>query len=300
MTAHHQNDFIPDSRYIRKLLDKIPIFHDKGINAIEEIIGGWTNSNYRIDTNEGSYFLRLHGENSEILGFDRSREYWILKSASEAGIAPKVTYFNNDERVLITEFIQCQPLSPDELMEADTIKRVAEILRRIHSLPKSSAKFCPFEQAIHWIRLAESYNNSLRGENEALIERMNTVKQAIAENHSTRLCHNDFVCSNILNCRDLMVVDWECAANGNPLFDIASIVMNGQLSTIHEQMLIEYYRKDELLIQKNLLEPWKLAFDYLNGAFYLLNSTIQNDNKRNYRRGASHHFTRLKQSLEKA
>lgn len=57
------------------------------------------------------------------------------------------------------------------------------------------------------------------------------------------LCHNDLLAGNILDAGDrLWLVDWEYAGIGNPLFDLANVSGNSQLTNEQDQIFLTAYR----------------------------------------------------------
>lgn len=282
---------------IENVVQRIPIWRGGQIRRMEEIQGGWTNRNYRVDLDQRSYVLRLNGENTDLLGINRQEEREIARLAGESGLSPRVAYCSESDGVLVTEYMEGKILSRDEAAHPGNIKRLAQTLREIHSLRAACAPFCPFQKATQWLRTARQYGVAVPGEFAWIQERIQPLRDsAYCRSFSVRLCHNDFVLSNILDNDRLKALDWECAGAGNPLFDLASLVMNGPFSPESESLLLDSYFEKGRAPDRSALVPWKRAFDFLNGAFHLVQAAVSRRGL-DYQRGVTLHFSRLARDL---
>lgn len=101
-----------------------------GVNEYEDIrplTGGLSSAlAFRIVVRETPYLLKIL--RTEIIS-NPAHEFACMKTAAQAGIAPKVWYANIEDRILITDFVESKPF-PD-----DMALRLAPMIRRLHSLP---------------------------------------------------------------------------------------------------------------------------------------------------------------------
>ena len=65
-----------------------------------------------------------------------------------------------------------------------------------------------------------------------------SLKAANTRRSSLALCHNDPVAQNIVRGPELRLIDWEFAAPGDPLFDLAVIVGHHGLGTEQARVLL--------------------------------------------------------------
>ncbi len=57
-----------------------------------------------------------------------------------------------------------------------------------------------------------------------------------------RLCHHDLQLQNLIDDgQRLWIVDWECAAMGNPYFDLGGLGANAELDEAEERVLLVAY-----------------------------------------------------------
>ena len=76
---------------IDEVVAKIPEWQGKNI-SVQQISGGLTNTNYKVEVDGTPYFVRVPGESTELLAVDRNNEYHNSKAAAQAGVAPKGLY----------------------------------------------------------------------------------------------------------------------------------------------------------------------------------------------------------------
>ena len=283
---------------IENVVQGIPIWRPGQIQKIEEIQGGWTNRNYKVDLDRRSYVLRLNGASTDLLGIDRQQERQITKLAAASGLSPGIAYCGETDGIMVTEYVEGKILSPAEVAQPGNLDRLAQTLREIHSLKATCAHFCPFQRATQWLQTAAQFGVQVPAKLDWIRERIQSLRDsAPAQTFPACLCHNDFVRPNILDSGRLNVVDWENAGTGNPLFDLAALSMNSQLPPESEDLLLRTYFEKGQAPHRSALVPWKRAFDFLNGAFYLVQLAVSEQGL-DYERGVTHHFSRLVRDLE--
>ena len=74
---------------IEEVVQKIDDWRNKQVE-IQEMTGGLTNKNFRVDVEGQAFFVRIPGADTELLAVDRDNEYHSSKAAADAGIGPKV------------------------------------------------------------------------------------------------------------------------------------------------------------------------------------------------------------------
>src|ERR1700749_3756007 len=77
--------------------------------------GGITNHNFRARFGGRDVVVRLPGNDTELLGSDRSGERQANSPAAAAGVAPAVLAHLEDPLVLVTAFVEGPTMEPAEL-----------------------------------------------------------------------------------------------------------------------------------------------------------------------------------------
>jgi hypothetical protein len=190
-------------------------------NDIKKLITGLSNALvFRIVVYGKPYLLKI--ARTDVLSDPTLYYYACMKSAAEAGIAPKVWYTGVEDGISITDFVE---LKPFPLAEAKN--KLADLLSRLHSLS-------PFSKTIHSLDTASRFAEKFR---EAKILSENTTKmlfsslERIISVYPRRKedlvpSHNDLKPENILyDGNKAWLSDWEAAFTNDRYSDL-SIVSN--------------------------------------------------------------------------
>ena len=101
--------------------------------------------------------IRVPGKDTSLLGIDRDAEREANENAAAIGIAPRVVAQLDDPPCLVTEFVDCPGMTPEDLREPETMKGVIGSLRSVHDtgtdLPTSFNSF----------RVVEEYRETAAG-----------------------------------------------------------------------------------------------------------------------------------------
>lgn len=195
---------------------------------------GRSNHSWLVGSDEQHFVLRLDGLNPQRLGISRSAEQRAHSQAAAAGLAPDLRWFNPELGIMVCDYLPPLPPRAERLQELDAI---AGLLRQIHRLPPIKFRLQPLTRAQRYQALlgpAESVELE-----QAFVQACQDLAIAPAE---MRLCHNDLLTANRLWSGDgLYALDWEYAAMGHPLFDLAVICEGDQLSEEDCRYLLERY-----------------------------------------------------------
>ncbi len=75
---------------IEQVVASVPAWHDKAV-AVHPLSGGLTNTNYHVEVDGTSYFVRIPGASTEVLAVDRANEYHNTR-AGPARLADQSTW----------------------------------------------------------------------------------------------------------------------------------------------------------------------------------------------------------------
>ena len=120
--------------------------------TLTALTGGITNRNFRVDAagTDQRWVIRLAGNDTHLLGISREVEHAATVAAAGVGVGPEVTAFIRPEGYLVTRFIVGSPVSDEAVHRPETLRRVADSLRRIHDGPAIPGLFVP-------LRIVEAY-----------------------------------------------------------------------------------------------------------------------------------------------
>lgn len=233
--------------------------------------GGITNRNFRIDVGGEAFVLRIAGADTELLGINREYEYAANLAAGKLGIAPEVFYFIRPEGYLVTRFITGRPILPEEICQPENIRRVMDVVRKIHSMPEIPGNFNVFRIVADYSEIARRYQVTFPKSFNWTIERMQAAEKALNTHPLTPCpCHNDLLNANFLTNGQLYVLDWEYAGMGDVFFDLANFSDHHKLADEQDRWLLKCYFEEVTPSQWAHLKIMKIMSDLREATWALV------------------------------
>ena len=226
---------------LAEALARVPGHEDTA--RVAALAGGTVNRSFVVETPAGRYFLRLHEDVGLALGADHGREAQLQAAAAAAGLAPPLVYADPGHRFAISEFLAGRVWNPADFADPAQLRKLGATLRRVHQvLPPVAPPFdlsALLEGFVGRIALAEPAEHPAL---EGLLERAAASARATgSENREKTLFHSDPHHSNLieLEAGHLQLVDWEYAAVGDPLFDLACVLAYYPAAAAHGALFLE-------------------------------------------------------------
>jgi thiamine kinase-like enzyme len=227
---------------LEEAVARVPQWAGAGDLRATPLGGGITNSNFRIDVGGEAFVLRITGADTELLGIDREVEFAANQAAGKLGIAPEVFFFIRPEGYLVTRFIDGRPILPEEIRRSENIRRVVDILRKIHAMPTIPGRFDVFQIIEDYSEIARHHHVIFPQNFNYLVKHIQVAKNALQRHPLTLLpCHNDLLNANFLTNGQLYVLDWEYAGMGDIFFDLANFSDHHNLSDEEDRWLLKCY-----------------------------------------------------------
>jgi thiamine kinase len=190
-----------------------------------------TNACYQITSDNKSWALRRNNERSSILGIDRYREARILSSAQASGFTATVVAQNYE--YLLTKWVYGQHWQ----MEIDPdLSQLIELIDRVHHYPTASFQNTKPLDIRHQIKHL-SQTITLPHDVDKILDKLidNYLPAAFL-----CLCHHDWHPGNLIIADSQMIlIDWEYAALGDPVIDLACAVTGFDLDHAQQALLLE-------------------------------------------------------------
>ncbi|HWG72353.1 MAG TPA: phosphotransferase [Steroidobacteraceae bacterium] len=210
-----------------------------GAVGIRPLGNGLVNETYRVLRDGAAYALRLAAPNPHALGPDRAWEAQVLERAGAAGVAPALEYCDAARGILILRWVEGRTWTAPQARRPANIARMAQLLRRIHSLrpPLPARVMSPMDWILHYSAAASSRNAALRGAATARAAALEGLGGA-----DRVLCHSDLHTLNLIDRGGpLMLLDWEYAHVSEPLWDLAGWSANNDFEDEPRQALLAAY-----------------------------------------------------------
>jgi len=198
--------------------------------------GGLTNRNYKIETGDYCFVLRLDDEHTASFGLDRDTELKVRNMAGAAGLAAPIVFADNTRGILLSEYLSGDVWQEADLNETQNLVSLARLIREVHALPSLGVRFDAGQVTQHYAgNLIDSPD--LR----AFAERCQRIALQTPVADSFCCCHNDIIAENIIMQDRLMLLDWEYACDNDPMFDLASVIGFHDLSAKQSETLLNSY-----------------------------------------------------------
>lgn len=216
--------------------------------TLTPLSGGITNRNFLVSvagrtSGADRYVIRLAGNDTHLLGISREVEHAATVAAAGVGVGPEVTAFIRPEGYLVTRFIEGTPVSDEAVHRPETLRRVADSLRRIHDGPAIPGLFVPLRIVEAYRALALARGVRIPAEYDLASAIGRRIELAcLSSPLEPRPCHNDLLNANFIDDGTrIRLVDWEYAGMGDPFFDLGNFSINHELTPDEDAALLAAY-----------------------------------------------------------
>lgn len=203
-----------------------------GSRVLRQVSDGVSSASWLCDTPEGLCVLRLDKPLAARLGLDRQAEWAILEAAHAADLGPEPVHGDAARGLLLTRLLPGGSWTATELATDEGLEQLGQLLRRVHAQPGAGAPFDP-------LRVAERYARVACGPGTASQVEQVGRWSGLLYGGATCLCHHDPHAGNLVGLGPPRLVDWEYAASGQGLFDLAAVCRYHELARSQRFVLLD-------------------------------------------------------------
>lgn len=236
---------------------------EHGARVVARLPGGPVSDSWLLEAQGRRMALRMDRPAARALALDRAAEREVLDCVAAAGIGPAVIWADPERGLLLTSWVEGTPWTPEQMRDPERLATLAGLLRRLHALPPRGPRFRPDEAAARYALLAGSR------EATELAGRALALSRELLADGPRALCHNDLVHHNIIAGDPLRLIDWEYAAVGDPLFDLAAVLRHHQLPDAAADRFLACYAGGAARVPVERLDRFCLLYDLLAALWYL-------------------------------
>jgi aminoglycoside phosphotransferase (APT) family kinase protein len=196
---------------------------------LERLGGGSVNDSWRVDTSQGRFVLRIDGPVGRRPGVGRARERTIHELAARAGLAPPALVWADAAGAQVREFQEGRVWQEHDLLQPEQLERVGARLAQLHAIgpPAQVAPFDPGDCAQQYLRLIAATDpvDADAGAAEDAAAAVRTAAARVAAHGvPPAIIHGDLTHANVLDGRQLWLLDWEYAQCADPVYDVACVL----------------------------------------------------------------------------
>jgi len=214
---------------------------------IDRVSEGWTNRNYKVQTEAGLFIVRIGTDHPESLAISREKEGLFHEMIRPLDITPSPVFFEPRDGTMICPFIEGTSFYGKVLGQwtgksDGVIGKIVALMKRIHSIkaPETVEGQYPIFAIIEkYAAECHAASVSLPKTIEQALEIVATTQRQLPTNVPMVLCHHDFFWENLLfDGEKLWIVDWEYADWDDPFSDLAGFCTAHRLLSIEERDLL--------------------------------------------------------------
>jgi len=217
-----------------------------GAIEVQALAKGLISETYRVVRDGYCYALKTAAPQRGDFGLDLAWEAQVLERAGSLGLAPLLVYCDL-ERAVLSRWVVGHTWSPLEVRRAANITKIAQLLRRVHTLlvPPPPRVMSPMS----WIqvygaalsrrtrRTRGAFDDALRAAAESRLQQVADLPAAAGV-----VCHSDLHAMNVVQADEILtLLDWEYAHVSDPLWDLAGWAANNDLEPETQRELLMNY-----------------------------------------------------------
>ena len=208
-----------------------------------ERLGGLTNLVYKVSYRDNDYLLRIPGPGTEEY-INRAIEAHDAKVAAQAGVSAEVLFFDEDDGLMLAQYIDGLTMNAERLKNLNRVSRAAHAFRRMHQCGQAfKTRFDVFEKIDEYLALVDKLKAPVPEGYAEVKQEADVVRKVLSANPATLApCHCDPLAENFIDTGERMyIVDWEYAGNNDPMWDLGDLSVEAEFNAEQDNALLSAY-----------------------------------------------------------
>jgi thiamine kinase-like enzyme len=211
--------------------------------ALEPLVGGLTNTNYKVTSPAGCYVVRISGKDTSLLAIDRENEVHNTIAAAETGVGAPFVAALPEHDALVLGFLDGEVMDSEKLRSGEHIAAVARACRRLHGGRRFLHDFDMFQIQPRYLAIVRERGFRLPVRYEEFEPKIRDLERAMrAHPEETVPCNNDLLAENfILVDGEMRLIDYEYSGNNEASFELGNVWSESNLSLEQLEELVTAY-----------------------------------------------------------
>lgn len=225
---------------IRHALIGVPELARADLTQVQgTLLGGVTNESWGVIVDGQGLVIRVPRPGTPSL-LDRNAEAHNTRRMSELGVNVPTTFFDPATGVKVCPWLDGRPLTAKELRDPIVLVEICRLLRRVH---ESGLDLRPAFSPARMLEHIEDLHGLLPAPIAEIEQDFQRCRDRLLSFKAPLVpCHQDLYRANFLRVRArLFLIDWEHSGLGDPMYDLADLSVQGELSPAEDRALLEAY-----------------------------------------------------------
>jgi thiamine kinase-like enzyme len=247
---------------IDPILEAVPELRDA--TSVEPLMGGLTNTNYKVTSPSGCYVVRISGKDTSLLAIDRENEVHNTVAAAETGVGAPFIAALPEHDALVLGFLEGEVMDADKMRRGDRLAAVAESCRRLHAGRSFLQDFDMFAIQPRYLEIVRERGFRLPDRYEAFEPQIRALEAAMrVRPEQTVPCNNDLLAENFIDVGgEMRLIDYEYSGNNEPSFELGNVWSESNLSLDQLEELVAHYYGRPLRNKVARARLWGLMSKY--------------------------------------
>jgi thiamine kinase-like enzyme len=236
----------------------------RNAQSVEPLMGGLTNTNYKVTSPSGCFVVRISGKDTSLLAIDRENEVHNTVAAAETGVGAPFVAALPEHDALVLGFLEGEVMDSEKLRRGDRLAAVAESCRRLHAGRPFLHDFDMFAIQPRYLEIVRERGFRLPDRYEGFEPQIRAIEAAMrARPEQTVPCNNDLLAENFIDVGgEMRLIDYEYSGNNEPSFELGNVWSESNLSPGQLEELVAHYYGEPLRNKVARARLWGLMSKY--------------------------------------
>jgi thiamine kinase-like enzyme len=247
---------------LEEVLAAVPELRDP--LSVEPLMGGLTNTNYKITSPSGCFVVRIFGKETSLLAIDRESEVHNTIAAAETGVGPPFVAAVPEHAALVLGYLDGEVMDAEKLRRGDRLAAVAAACRRLHAGRPFLHDFDMFDIQRRYLAIVRERGFRLPARYEELEPQIRELERAMRRRPEPRVpCNNDLLAENFIDVGgEMRLIDYEYSGNNESSFELGNVWSESNLSLEQLEELVAAYWGGPLRSKVARARLWGLMAKY--------------------------------------